>query len=442
MSQGDAPINGGEGAYPPFGYAWYVAAIITLGYAFAFMDRIIVGTLTPAIQADLHINDTQAGYLQGLAFAVFYTTFGLPLGWFADRGNRKRLLAIGMTGWSVMTSACGLVRGFPLIFLARIGVGIGEATLSPCTSSLLSDYFPPRTRAWAFGLFVSGTSIGTFLSFTGGGLIYSDFIARGGLTLPLVGLLKPWQATFFIVGLPGLIPALLLALTVREPARLGRAKAESGAAILPYYKTNAASLICHHVGIAMFFVSVYGFLAWLPTFFLRSFGWDPAVFSIRYGLLGSSLGLVGALSAGFVGAALKRNGDAIGTMRACALGAMLAATGATLTALMPTGESAFVAYLITGFFSNYASVLGLTAITEMAPNEIRARITATYVLCTGLISATLGPLLVGVISDALRPDPQGIAHGLAIVSGGVALPGAILIGIGWKSYRATLARMP
>jgi MFS family permease len=432
-----------ESQYPSPTYAWYVAVILTVGYIFAFMDRIIIGMLAPAITADLKLTDTQAGLLQGLAFALFYTLFGLPLGLLADRGNRKRILAIGMTVWSAMTSLCGLAGSFWPLFMARIGVGIGEATLNPCSTSLLGDYFPARTRTKAFGLFVSATAIGTVLSFTGGGLLYNWLASRPPLELPFFGPLKPWQATFFIVGLPGLIPAVLLMLTVREPKRIGSvalAPPASAANLSAFLRANAATLICHHVGISLVLVSVYAYVAWLPTLFQRTYGWAPADFSIKYGIPGGVLGVLGAVSAGLLAAWLKSRGDTIGTMRACAIGCTLSAIGSIVTPIMPNGEWAFVAYLITGGFNNYTSTLGLAAIAEIAPNEMRARVTAIYVVCTGLISSTLGPLLVGVISDRMAGDPSGVATGLVVVSAFLALPGALLIAFGWKPYRASLER--
>jgi MFS family permease len=432
-----------ETHYPPPSYAWYVAVVLTLGYIFAFMDRIIVGMLTPAIQADLGLNDTQAGLLQGLAFALFFTLFGLPLGWMADRGSRKRILAVGMTVWSVMTSVCGLMTSFWPLFLARIGVGIGEASLNPCATSLLGDYFPPRTRPRAFGLYGTATALGTILSFTGAGLLYAWLQKQHGLALPLLGPVAPWQATFVLVGLPGLIPALLFMLTVKEPARRGsiRAPGAPPARLFAFLRENRTTLLCHHVGISAVLLPVYAYVNWLPSFFQRSYGWAPAKFSIAFGLPGGVLGFIGALGAGLFGAWLKGRGDAIGTMRACAIGCGLSALGGTLTPFMPTGELAFGLYLLVGGFNNFTTVLGLAAIAEMTPNEMRARVTAIFIVCTGLVSSTLGPLLVGVVSDAFAGNPNGLAYGLAVVSGAIALPGAGLIALGWKPYRASLARV-
>ena len=431
-----------DDGYPPTRYAWYVAVILTLGYVFAFADRMVVGLLTPAIQADLQLTDTQVGLFQGLAFAVFYTLFGLPMGWLADRGNRKRVLAVSMVVWSAMTAVCGVTASFGPLFLARVGVGIGEASLNPCATSLLGDYFPVASRSKAFGLYGTATAVGTLLAFTGGGLLLQWLQGLQPLHLPLIGVIKPWQATFILVGLPGLIPALLFALTVREPARRGlRPDAPKQGSMTNFLRTNRTTLICHHVGIGFVMMPVYAYVNWLPSLFQRSYGWAPAKFSITYGIPGSVMGIVGAVGAGMFGAWLKSRGDAVGNLRACAIGCTLSAIGGTITPLMPSGEVAFVVYLFTGGLNNFTTVLGLAAIAEMTPNQMRARVTAIFLLFTGLVSSSVGPLLVGLISDALKGNPGGIGIALSLVSGCVALPGAMLIFVGLKPYRASVARI-
>ena len=250
--------------YPNPAYAWYVVGVLCAAYLFAFIDRIIVGLLTPAIQADLGISDTQAGLLQGMAFALFYTIFGLPLGWLADRWSRKRLLSIGMTVWSVMTATCGLASSFLLLFLARVGVGIGEATLNPCAASMISDYFPARTRPRAFGVYVLGTALGAVLTYLTGGFVIGALQTHATVSVPFLGDLKSWQVTFLAVGLPGLIPALLFMFTVKEPRRLDLAAARKGNASWAetgaFLKLNRTTFFCQFLGVALILMAGYGFL--------------------------------------------------------------------------------------------------------------------------------------------------------------------------------------
>jgi MFS family permease len=414
-----------------------------LSYVVAFADRVVIGLMTPAIKSDLGLSDTQMSLLQGLAFALCYTLCGLPIGWLADRTNRTRLLAAGMATWSTMTALCGFSSAFGTLFLARMGVGVGEATLTPCSTSLLGDCFPPHRRSPAFGLFAAAPAIGTFLAFTGGGLVYAWLETAGGIALPLLGHLQPWQGTFVALGVPGLIVSALLVLTVREPRRIGMRPTDAthpGPSSGAYFRTNATTLVCHHVGISMVLMAVYGYVAWLPSLFQRSYGWSAAQFGIAFGLPGGLCGLVGALVAGYAGSWWRRGRTESRLLHACAIGGALSAIGGVLTPLMPSGATALAAYLATTLFNNSANVLGLAAIAEMAPNQFRGRVTGTYVVCTGLVASTLGPLIVGAVSDAFSPDPLGVGYGLMLVAGVIALPGAGLIALGCGPYRASVAR--
>src|SRR4051812_38184320 len=176
-----------ERSFPRPAYAWYVVFIIFIADIVAFIDRVVVGILTPALQTDLGLSDSQAGLLQGLAFALFYTVLGVPLGWLADRWNRSRLLAIGVGIWSLATAFCGVAKGFGFLFLARLGVGMGEGTVHPCGTSLIGDYFPQRTRARAFGVHVMGSAVGNGLAFLFGGSLLAWLTTRGGLDVPGFG---------------------------------------------------------------------------------------------------------------------------------------------------------------------------------------------------------------------------------------------------------------
>jgi len=155
--------------WPRRGYAWYVVAILTAAYALAYLDRVVLGLLLEPIANDLRISDTQASLLGGAAFAIFYITMGLPLGRLADRVNRRNLMMAGVACWSCMTVLCGLAGSFWHLFLARVGIGIGEAALTPAAHSLISDYFPPRERSAPLSTYMVGLAIGSGLAFMGGG---------------------------------------------------------------------------------------------------------------------------------------------------------------------------------------------------------------------------------------------------------------------------------
>ena len=210
-----------EQPWPKPAYAWWVVAVLLLAYTVSFVDRTILSLLIPSIRQALNISDTQVSLLVGFSFAIFYTLLGLPLGLAADRGNRRRLIVAGISIWSVFTAACGLASTFATLFLARIGVGVGEASLSPSAYSLLGDYFPKEKLGRAMAVYSIGVPLGSGVALILSGLVIKAIEAWPAPTLPGFGVLEPWRLTFLFVGLPGLLVALLM-LTVKEPVRRGR----------------------------------------------------------------------------------------------------------------------------------------------------------------------------------------------------------------------------
>ena len=198
-------------------YARYVLGVLVLVYVFNFLDRQILAILADRIRADLGVSDAQLGFLYGTAFAVFFAVFGIPLGRLADVWDRRRLIAWGLAAWSVMTALSGLAQSFPMLALARIGVGVGEASAAPAAYSLLADWFPPHQRATALAIYASGIYLGAGLGLGVGGFIVDRWDLAWATTAAPFGL-RGWQVAFFVVGLPGLLLALWVR-TLREPER-------------------------------------------------------------------------------------------------------------------------------------------------------------------------------------------------------------------------------
>jgi len=428
--------------YPDRRYAWYCMGVIVFAYFFGFMDRIIVGLLTPAIQADLGLTDTQMGVIQGLAFALFYTLFVIPIGWAADRYNRTLMLAAGTACWSLFTAGCGLVRSFGGLFGMRVGVGIGEATLNPCTASLIGDMFEPRDRPKAFGVYTMATAIGTGLTYIFGGLLIA--FTFQGVTLPFLGQVPGWQAVFIIIGLAGLLPALLLATTVREPSRkeLARdqSKRPSRAEIWAFLKLNRTTLLCHHFGAAFIVMSLYGWVNWLPSLFSRIHDWSVPQFSLWYGIFGGLFGIVSAVSSGYVTNWFKDRGYTDGAMRTVFWGGAGLTLGTAIAPLMPTPQLTLALFAISGAFSNWTPAQALTAINEMTPNQLRGVVTSVYIFVIGIGGAGLGPFAIGWVTDSVFSDPDKIHYSMALVIAVMGTLGTALIGLGMKSYRTSLAR--
>jgi MFS family permease len=232
MGKNTAEHKGASAADSPWPkplYSWYVVGVLMLAYTNSFIDRQILSLLIEPIRRDLQITDTQVSLLAGLAFTIFYTLMGVPIARLADQKNRRTIIAIGIASWSVMTASCGLARNFWHMFLARVGVGVGEATLSPAAMSMISDYFPVGKLARAISIYSMGVYFGAGLALIIGGMVVKLVIEAGNVVLPVVGEVFPWQMTFFFVGLLG-IPIFLLMLTIREPVRRGIARRGSSEA--------------------------------------------------------------------------------------------------------------------------------------------------------------------------------------------------------------------
>src|SRR5438270_11885748 len=216
-------------------YAWYVVGVLTLANVSGFLDRQVLSLLVPAIERDLGISDTQMSYLIGLSFSVFYTVLGLPIAWWADRANRRNIMASGVALWSLMTMLSGVASTYSRLLLTRIGVGVGEATLNAPSVSVIADYFPPERVGIAMSVWSLGTFLGSGLAYFIGGWVVGLVTAAGVVTVTLFGMLRPWQLVFVLVGAPGILVALLL-LTVRDPRRaphVPRSAEVAGMSLLP-----------------------------------------------------------------------------------------------------------------------------------------------------------------------------------------------------------------
>lgn len=256
-----------DAARTSYAYEWYVVLICMLAYIFSFVDRQILALMIEPIKHDLQLSDTQFSLLHGLAFSLFYAFMGIPIALLADRYSRPKIIAIGVAFWSLATAACGLSRNFAQMFLARIGVGVGEAALSPATYSMLSDMFPREKLGRAVGVYSIGSFIGGGMAFLIGGYVIDLLKSVDTVTLPWVGAMRPWQVTFFIVGLPGLLIALLILLTVRDPQRLGLRRNASGQVQKPAMKDtfrflgrHRRTFFCHYLGFSFYAMALFALL--------------------------------------------------------------------------------------------------------------------------------------------------------------------------------------
>lgn len=405
--------------WPPSGIAWYAVVILVIAFIFSFVDRIIIAMLVEPLKHDLGLTDTQLGLLQGLAFAVFYAAVGLPIGRWADRYSRRAIIGWGIFLWSIMTAVCGLARSFWELFLARVGVGVGEAALSPAAYSMIADYFPREKLGRALGVYQAGAFFGAGLSFLVGGLVIQMVAKAGPVSLPVIGDVKAWQLVFFAVGLPGVLVALLM-MTVREPVRRGRlAAAGAGlplADVVRYAVERWRVFVLHFVGFSLLAVPITSVVTWAFVYFTRVLGFTPPEAAMRLGGILAILSPLGVYTGGWLADFLQRRGYRDATLRV----ALFAAAG-----LLPlSAVSAFVTdrNLVVAlfgpliFFASLSMALAPAALQVVTPNQMRAQVSAVWMLVMNLVTASVGPSAVGVITDYVFGDPLAVGKSIAVVN--------------------------
>jgi MFS family permease len=394
-----------------------VLAILLLAYIFNFVDRQIIGILAVPIKADLALSDTQLGLMGGLAFALFYTGLGIPIAWLADRMNRVAIVAFSLALWSAFTAVCGLAQNFSQLFLARMGVGIGEAGgVAPCYA-LIADLFPRERRARALAIFSLGIPLGSAL-----GIFFGGWIAAH----------VDWRAAFVIVGLAGLPLVPLIKFGIKEPVRGRFDPAPAAPAPPPAALTVARTLAAKPAfwllsfGAASGSVAGYGLIFWLPALFARSFGLELLQVSWFYGSIVLIGGVAGILLGGWLGDRLGRDNPAAYALipAACFL---IAAPTYAAALFAPSLAMAWLLFAI-------PQMLGLAwlgpvnaAIQHIAPPDMRATASAAFLFINNLIGLGFGTFFFGFLSDRM-----------AATHGEEALKYSILYGLGFYLVSAIL----
>ena len=424
-------------SYPSAARAWYAVAVLTLIYVFSFIDRQILNLLVRPIRRDLAISDTQMSLLMGFSFAVFYTFFGLFMGRLADRRSRRGLIALGCVLWSVLTAGCGLARNYAQMLLLRMGVGVGEASLSPAAYSLIADYFPPHRLATAISVYSMGIYLGTGLAYLLGGLVIAFAGSQELWRLPLVGETRPWQVIFFLVGLPGIAFAALAA-TVPEPVRAARAGAASFVEFLAFVKLNRTTFLCHNFGFALLSFSSYGTAAWLPTYFTRHFGWEPARIGIWFGAIIMVCGTAGIVTGGWLADWLRARGRRDAVMLVGLLVALIWLPPGVAVFLTESPWWALGALAVAQFFASAPFGVAPAAIQQMSPPHLRGQASAVYLFVINLIGLGVGPTAVALTTDYLFHDDNAVGMSLLGVTSVAHVLSALLLWRGLRPFEISL----
>jgi MFS family permease len=390
-------------------------ALLFVAYNLSILDRTIINLLVDPIKSTLGISDTQFSLLQGVAFLIVYSVIGLPMGYLADRTNRIRLVACGITFWSAMTAFCGLATAYWLLFLGRIGVGIGEATLSPTSYSLIASSFPKRRLGLALGLYSIGGTTGAGIALIAGGYVVHGISRLGQVTVPILGAVAGWQLTFFAVALPGLVVATLIYL-IPEPMRHTAAetsaeRSDSRRKAARFFRSNKCVLACHHLAVGITNMTLYGTVAWIAPFFSRVHGWPIDRIGLVTGVTNIVAGIVGLLGGGVLGDYLLRYGP---SMRLVLCVAVIP-VGALAGLAFPLISNPLAAAVLFGIVLS-ASILPFgaagAALQMIVPSGARGLSAAVFLLVVSLVTA-LGPTLIAAMNDHLFLGHAGIRYSLS-----------------------------
>ena len=398
----------------------YALGVLIVVYTFNFIDRQILSILMEPIKADLGLSDTQLGLLSGFAFAAFYATLGIPIASYADRSNRRNLIALALAVWSGMTALSGLVSNFWQLLIARIGVGVGEAGCSPPAHSMIADYYPADRRATALGLYALGIPFGILFGFLAGGWLNEFF---------------GWRIAFFVVGIPGLLLALIVRFTVQEPPRglsEGRVSSARQPTIRETFRYLWAKPAFRHLAIggALTAFVGYGVTSWFPSFLARSHGMTTGEIGTWLGLILGIPGGIGIVAGGWLADRLGAR-DPRWYMWLVAIALVACVPFSAAVYLAPTASLALILLAVPVALGNFYQATTFAQVQGLASLRMRAVGAAVLLFILNFIGLGLGPLVTGNLSDLLAPSfgDESLRYSLLIC-------GFVNLWAGWHYWRA------
>lgn len=404
------PANGTD-------FPWKIVLILTALNILSYADRQLMALLSVPIQESLGIDDVGLGLLQGLAFSVVFTLASIPAGWAVDYLNRARIIYAGVTIWSAATVACGMATSFWHLFAGRVGVGAGEASLSPSAHAILSETTPRGRLGLALGIYSVGANVGIAFSLVFGGIVVA-IIPKHGISLPHVGTVEPWQAAFLLLGAPGFLMALLAFLLphgARFPSlSASGSKGQGATSVFAHVRAEYRAFGPLLLGFSMIGFAGYAVASWAPAFLSRNFGWGAGqIGAVLGGAVGIS-GLVGTLTASSMADRLFRSkrDDAyylVAVVTTLIGGPLLVAAFLSKSVWLCVTLLA-LGYMFLGSFGGVASA----ALQLMTPSHFRGRMGALYVFTFNIVGLGLAPLAVGIVTEHLFGDRQMVGQSVAL----------------------------
>ena len=415
-------------------------ALLLLAYILSFIDRNIMSVLIGPIRQDFNISDFQYSLLHGFAFSMFYITLGLPIARLADKYPRFNIISIGVLLWSFMTCICGFTKNFFSLFLARMGVGVGEAALSPAAFSILSDIYPKEKLPQATAIYSLGITIGGGLAYILGGIVYEYFATVDLDAFLFFSSLQPWQMTFFAVGLPGFLIALCLKCLPEPPRTLNQNPSyteenhSSLLDVLEFFKSNWQVYIGIIGSMALMSVLGYGIMAWYPELLIRIYNIDRSIAGSHFGLVFIVAGSAGALLGGWFCSRLISRGVIDAPVRIIICVSILWAIPTLIAPFSNSSELAMIMAWPIVFFLNSYFGIGVSAIVLATPYDMRAQASAILLFFTNLFGLTFGPTAVAILTDFIFGGDEYLWASLGVLPLIVLPPALILALISRKPY--------
>lgn len=422
-------------------YGWYVVFILILAYTLSYVDRQILTLMVEPIKASLQITDVQISLLHGLAFAIFYTLLGVPIARLADRYRRVTIITTGVFVWSAMTAVCGLARSFGGLFIARVGVGVGEAALSPAAYSMLADSFGKKNLPKAMSLYTGAIYVGAGLAMIVGGTLIA---LVKPVTLPFIGYMEPWQTVFLYVAAPGLLVGLMVA-TIKEPARrgLGTTPAEfpSLGAMFAYMYARRAAYTPLILGYSACSLMWNGATAWIATFFIRKFGFTAAHIGLVFGLILLIIGTSGIVLGGVIASRWRAQGHSDANVRVGVLSSAIALPFGVAAPFAGTPELSLLCFAVFVFGATIPYGGAAAAFQDITPNRMRAQVSSIYLLVLNLAGIGLGPTVTALFTEKVFGDLKAVGAAISLTIGIGAVLSIILLQLARRPYRAALSAM-
>lgn len=387
------------------------------------------------VKTEFGATDAEMGLLIGGAFALVYSILGLPMGYLADRINRKWLIVAGVLLWGGMTVLSAYAASFAMLLILRVGLAVGEATLSPAALSKISDMFPIERRARPLGIYLAAGTFGITASYIFGAAVIQFASFLGHSTLPIVGGMAPWRLVLLAAGAPTVALGLVLAMTTREPPRSGLTAAPDWKAVLTRFGRDWPLYGGLYFGTGVAGVVSFGMAAWYPSHLIRAFDLNQSATGYLFGFVAMAGALLGSLSAPvFAERWTRTRFDALVITQLLFL--VVGVTGVIAAGLAPTlvGSLSSVFFGMLGFSG--LGVLPPVATQLVAPSRMRASFVAVYYLCLGLIGLTLGPVVLPLVAGMLPETEHGLGQAMAVVAAVFGATGGVLI----LSSRAAYAK--